>query len=151
MFYKEPANVRGALTIFDEVTRLAPEWAEGFLWLGSAQLQQSGIAEAEAAFRRAIALDPTDSRPHLWLGIGFDQAGRFDEAVQCLRAGLALKPHYGEADSRMTLAAVLKKMGRIDEAIREWKAVAKMEPMYPSYEEPIKEAKKELQSHEQEI
>ena len=146
-FYGEPPDVSRAVTIFGEVTRLAPEWAEGFFWLASAQLQQSGLADAESAFRRAIELDPTDSRPHLWLGIGFERAGRLDESVRCLCAGLALRPHYGEADSLMTLAGILKKMGRIDEAVREWQVVAKMEAMYPSYDEPIQDAKKELQSY----
>jgi Flp pilus assembly protein TadD len=146
-FYAEPPDVGRAVSTFSELTRLAPEWAEGFFWLASAQLQQSGVVTAESAFRRAIALDPSDSRPHLWLGIGFERAGRLDESVRCLRAGLALKPHYGEADSRMTLAGVLKKMGRVDEAVREWQIVAKMEAMYPSYDEPIQDAKRELQSH----
>jgi Flp pilus assembly protein TadD len=146
-FYAEPPDISRAVTIFAELTRLAPKWAEGFFWLASAQLQQSGVAEAESTFRRAIELDPTDSRPHLWLGIGFERVGRLDDAVRCLRAGLALRPHYGEADSRMTLAGVLKKMGRIDEAVREWQVVAKMEAMYPSYDEPIQDAKRELQSH----
>ena len=146
-FYAEPPDVSRAVAIFLDVTRLAPKWAEGFFWLASAQLQQSGVSEAESAFRRAIELEPTDSRPHLWLGIGFERAGRLDDAVRCLRAGLALRPHYGEADSRMNLAAVLKKMGRIDEAVCEWRVVAKMEAMYPSYDEPIQDAKRELQSH----
>jgi Flp pilus assembly protein TadD len=146
-FYAEPPDVSRAISIFAELTHLAPKWAEGFFWLALAQIQQSGVAEAEPAFRRAIELDPTDSRPHLWLGIGFEQAGKLEKAVRCLRAGLTLKPHYGEADSRMTLAGVLKKLGRIDEAVREWKVVAKMEAMYPSYDEPIQDAKRELQSH----
>src|SRR5262245_24808771 len=98
-FYAEPPDLSRAVSIFREVTRLAPDWAEGFFWLASAQLQKSGVAEAESAFRRAIELDPADSRPHLWLGIGFERAGRLDDAVRCLRAGLALHPHYGEADS----------------------------------------------------
>ena|SRR5687768_1633926 len=145
-FNAEPPDVLRAVTIFRELTLLAPNWSEGFFWLALAQLQQSGLAEAELTFRRAIELDPTDSRAHLWLGIGFEQAGRLDDAVRCLRAGLALKPHYGEADSRITLAGVLKKMGRIDEAVREWQVVAEMEAMYPSYDEPIQDAKRELQS-----
>jgi tetratricopeptide (TPR) repeat protein len=146
-FFAEPPDLVSAATIFAELTRLAPKWAEGFFWFASAQLKQSGVAEAETTFRRAIELDPTDPRPHLWLGIGFERAGRLEEAVRCLRAGLALRPHYGEADSRMTLAGVFRKMGRIDEAVREWRVVAKMEAMYPSYDEPIHDAKRELQAY----
>ena len=147
VFFATPTDIFRAVTLFTELTLLAPKWAEGFFWLGSALLQLSGVAEAESTFRRAIELDPTDSRPHLWLGIGFERAGRLDEAAQCLRAGLDLQPHYGDADSRMTLAGVLKKMGRIDEAIREWQIISKMEAIYPSYDDPIQDAKTELKNH----
>ena len=47
----------------------------------------------------------------------------------------------------MGLAHVLKRLGRIDEAVREWQTVARMEPMYPSYESPIEEAKRELKNY----
>ena len=147
LFYAEPPDFTKAAILFHEVTQLAPDWAEGHFMLASALLEHSGISEAAPAFRRAIELSPTDSRPHLWLGVGFEQAGRFDDAVRCLRDGLALKPHYGEADSRMVLAGVLKKMGRIDEAISEWRIVEKMDAMYPSYDDPIQEAKNELRAH----
>lgn len=46
----------------------------------------------------------------------------------------------------MMLAGVLKKLGRIDEAIAQWRIVANLEAMYPSYEEPIEGAKSELKS-----
>ncbi|MEY2430259.1 MAG: hypothetical protein QOJ40_3144 [Verrucomicrobiota bacterium] len=150
-FYADPPDFARAASIFVELTRLAPNWSEGFFWLASSLLQQSQFPEAENAFRKAIALDPMDSRPHLSLGTGLERVGRLDESVRSFRAGLALKPHYGEADSRMMLASVLKKLGRIDEAVVEWKGVAKMEGMYPSYDEPINDAKRELQSHGQTV
>jgi protein O-GlcNAc transferase len=146
-FYADPPDFSRAADIFIELTRLAPNWSEGFFWLASSLLEQSQFTEAETVFRKAIALDPMDSRPHLWLGIGFERSGRLDASVQSFRDGLALKPHYGEADSRMMLASVLKKLGKIDEAIIEWQCIAKMEPMYPSYNGPIEDAQRELRSH----
>ncbi|MDB6028638.1 MAG: repeat protein [Verrucomicrobiales bacterium] len=145
--FAEPPDPARAATILAELTHVAPNSAEGFFWLASALLSQPDFSKAEAAFRKAIALDPTDSRAHLSLGSGLEQAGRLKEAVQCYRDGLALKPHYGEADSRLMLASVLKKLGRMDEAVVEWQTVASMEPMYPSYEEPMNEAKRELKNH----
>jgi tetratricopeptide (TPR) repeat protein len=96
---------------------------------------------------RLIMLDPADARHPISLGDVLDRAGRLEEAVKSFRAGLALKPHYSEADCRVMLASTLKRLGKIDEAISEWRTVAEMEPMYPSYDIPIMEAKQELEHH----
>ncbi len=125
-FFSKPPDLRQATTSFGEVTRLAPKWAEGFFWLASVLLQQSQFSDAESMFRRAITLDPTDSRLHLSLGTALERAGLLDEAVTSFQDGLALRPHYGEADSRMMLAEVLKKLGRMEEAIAEWFAARQL-------------------------
>jgi tetratricopeptide (TPR) repeat protein len=146
-FFSQPPDIARATSLFQETTRLAPNWAEGFLWLGAALREGSHFAEAETNYLRAIALDASDSRPHLHLGGAFDRQGKLEDSVRCYRDGLALKPHYGEADSRLMLADVLKRLGRTDEAVREWQTVVHLEPCYPSYEWPIEEASKELLAH----
>ena len=142
--FSKPPDYSRAERVFLELTRLAPNWSEGSLWLGLALLDQSRLTEADTAFRRSIALAPTDSRAHLWLGTALERAGRLNDSVQCFRDGLDLKPHYSEADSRVELASVLKKLGRIEEAIAEWQMVARMDASYPSYDAPIDDAKREL-------
>jgi Flp pilus assembly protein TadD len=146
-FFSKPPDLVRAISSFQETTVLAPDWAEGFLWLGAALLDDSRFPEAEENYFRAISLDAVDSRPHLHLGGAYERQGRLEDAVRCFRDGLALNPYYGNADAHMMLADVLKRLGRVDEAVREWQAVSQMEPMYPSYEWPIEEAKRELLSH----
>jgi len=145
-FFAEPQDLLQAILLFRKTTDIAPTWAEGFLWLGAALLDDSRFSEAEENYLRAISLDATDSRPHLHLGGAYERQGRLEDAVRCFREGLALKPYYGNADAHMMLADVLKRLGRVDEAVCEWQVVAQMEPMYPSYEWPIEEAKRELQN-----
>ena len=145
--FAEPPDFSRASIIFQELTRLAPHWSEGHCWLGAARLGESELDAAKAAFRRAVELDSNDSRPHFQLGIIFEQEERLEEAARSFRAGLAMKPHYGEADARMSLAGVLEKMGRVGEAIQEWQTVANMDAMYPSYDRPMQEAKRALQRH----
>jgi Flp pilus assembly protein TadD len=147
-FFAKPPDVRRAVTLFTEVTRLAPGWAEGFGWLASAQAQLSRLDAAESSYRQAILLAPADARHPISLGDVLARAGRLEEAVNSFRAGLALKPHYSEADCRVMLASTLKRLGKIDEAVSEWRMVAGMEPMYPSYDDPIQEAKRELKRHQ---
>lgn len=103
-----------------------------FIWLGISLLDDLLLNESEQVLRQAIALDPKDSPPHLWLAQAHERQGNLKASVSCYRAGLALKPHYGEADARLGLASVLKNLGHLDEAITEWRTIASMEPMYPS-------------------
>ena len=146
-FFAEPQDLSRAVLFFRETTEISPTWAEGFLWLGAALLADSRFPEAEENYFRAISLDAADSRPHLHLGGAYERQGRLEDAVRCYRDGLALNPYYGNADAHMGLAHVLKRLGRVDEAVREWQTVAQMEPMYPSYEWPIEEAKRELKNY----
>ena len=108
-------------------------------------LQELGnLAGAAAEFARATDLDGTD--PRIWIARGavLLQLRHFDEATRCLRVGVDLKPHYGEADARLILADALWGACRKVEAVAEWMTVSKMTPSYPSYEQPIEEAKRRL-------
>ncbi len=108
-------------------------------------LQELGnLAGAAAEFARATDLDGTD--PRFWIARGavLLQLRHFDEATRCLRVGVDLKPHYGDADARLILADALWGAGRKVEAVAEWVTVSKMTPSYPSYEQPIEDAKRRL-------
>ena len=73
--------------------------------------------------------------------------GKYAEAVEFLVKGLELKPHYGEADARCMLAEVYEHLGQIDEAAALWRQILDMDSMYPSYDQPMEEAKKKLVEH----
>jgi len=64
--------------------------------------------------------------------------------VEVLTRGVALKPHYAEADARLFLAEALKSNGNAKLAREQLEIVASMEPSYPSYDEPIDEATRQL-------
>lgn len=80
------AHTGQALLPFDDepaaaVQPLAPE-ADAASWLGQAQrLEASDSAAAEAAYRRAIALDPCCSAAYVNLGALLCEAQRCEEAV----------------------------------------------------------------------
>jgi hypothetical protein len=93
---------------------------------------------------RITDLDGTDPRFCVARGVVLLQLRHFDEAARCLKIGVDLKPHYGEADARVFLADALWGAGRKAEAAAEWMRVSKTEPSYPGYEQPINEAKRRL-------
>jgi Flp pilus assembly protein TadD len=101
------------------------------------------VSELNAA-REAIERDRSDPRHWISLGVVLIRLRHWDEAVKNLRRGLELKPAYAEADARLFLAEALEGAGRLPEARREWRTVAEMEPSYPSYGEPMEQARRKL-------
>lgn len=148
LFFAEPPDFRGAAVAFEKVVSQRPDWAEGHYWLGTTYESLSREEEAEREWLIAIELDSSDSRPIISLGILRLGQKRFEEAIALLERGIALKPHYGFADAKLFLADALEGAGNIERAKNEWREVLELEPMYPSYDEPINEARQKLLMHD---
>jgi uncharacterized protein HemY len=78
------------------------------------------------------------------LGLALTKLRHWSQAVEVLTRGVALRPHYAEADARLFLAEALKSNGDRRLAREQLEIIASMEPSYPSYELPIDEAKRQL-------
>lgn len=102
---------------------------------------------AARAWQTARKLDRNDSRCLISLGVLRTRQRRFKEAIQLLKQGIALKPHYGFADAKLFLAEALERANRMKQARQQWREVLELEPMYPSYDEPMKEARRKLRLH----
>jgi Flp pilus assembly protein TadD len=111
------------------------------------RLQEAGdFPKALVHLRRAVDLDECDSRHWISLGVCLLQLRHWNQAVDALSRGIALEPHYAEADARMFLAEALANAGDLKQAREQLEIVASMEPSFPSYEEPMIEANKLLAS-----
>ena len=80
--------------------------------------------QAEEKFREVLA-DGTYANPekaHLNLGMLYFSEGRRDDAVEHLRKAVEINPKFWRG--HFELASVLDKMGRIDEAAREYEVAA---------------------------
>ncbi len=148
LFFAEPPDYIAAAAVFEKVVALSPDWAEGHNWLGSTYENLSNQEGAERAWLSANKLDPDDSRPLISLGLLRTKQGRFEEAVELLEQGVALKPHYGFADAKLFLADALVGSGNIEGAKEQWREVLELEPMYPSYDEPMNEAREKLSKYD---
>jgi tetratricopeptide (TPR) repeat protein len=100
---------------------------------------------ALALYKKALSLCPNDSRYWIAYGMCLGKFNHWTEAAKALKKGIALKPHYAEANARLFLAEALIKNGKTKDAIKELKFVANMKPCYPSYEIPMNQAKRILQ------
>lgn len=103
--------------------------------------EKGDVANAMRHFKAASAIDSEDSRYWVWYGVCLMKLHHWGEAVRVLERGVDLKPAYGEADARLMLAQALENHGDKNGAVAQLRIVVAMEPMYPSYDAPIDEAK----------
>ena len=145
--FADPPNAVAAEKAYRAAIHAAPGWGEPHHWLGSVLERQGYTQEASEAYRQAIQLLAGDPRPLIALGRLQLGRGQYSEAIESLEAGLALKPHYAEADARLFLAEAFEQSGNVEHAIAQWRVVAQMQPFYPSHEHPMEDAKKKLAEH----
>jgi tetratricopeptide (TPR) repeat protein len=115
---EKSGNLAGAITEFEEVTRLAPNFDMGFLNLGDAYMKKGEYGKAIPPLKKAAELNPDSSttqqflgyallaqgyageaipfleRVHEYraLGIAQMQIGKYSDAVNSLQAALAKSP-----------------------------------------------------------
>ena len=145
--FQDPPDYAAAESSYRQAIDLATDWGEPVHWLACVLRDQNKLEEAAVADRKAILLLPSDPRPILTLGWILTSLEQYPEAAELLEKGLELKPHYGEADSRLVLAEVYDHLGQVDKAVALWRQIIGMDSMYPSYGQPMEEAKKKLAEH----
>jgi tetratricopeptide (TPR) repeat protein len=110
-------GIAAAAAMLSQVWRHAPSHALSEEWAmtGSALNGQRRLADAEAAYRRAIALDDRSALAWKGLGIVLYNSNRLDEAREAHRHALAIDPAF--ADAHLRLAFVEGRLGRLHEAL----------------------------------
>jgi tetratricopeptide (TPR) repeat protein len=76
------------------LTRIQPRNPWPYYHLAKAQLQQQNWSEAEALFRRCLALDKTIALAHHELGDVLQQQGKFEAAAGAYQQAIALNPEF---------------------------------------------------------
>jgi tetratricopeptide (TPR) repeat protein len=122
-----------ALTHFDAGLALAP-WdrqlrdglASTHVTLGVAAEREGRTADAEAHYRAAIAVDPTNAIAHNDLGLLLLRSQGVDAALPDLTAAVAADPRYAKA--RATLGHALLANGRPAEALPQLDEAVALDP-----------------------
>ena len=94
--------------------------------LGAAFQETGRLHDAEAAFTRALALDPDSAPAHSSLGSVLRQQGRPEEAIEQLELALRLQPNFD--DARFNLANARADLGDWTGAIAAYEQVARRRP-----------------------
>src|SRR5258708_20511827 len=69
-----------------------PAYADGWVNVARARIQEGNMAEAEPVLRAALQRDPQLAKTHFFLGTALKSLGRYDEAIEHLRQASASYP-----------------------------------------------------------
>ncbi len=120
----QQGRIEEAIEILDEA-RDVRETSMVLNTLGMALERQGDHVKAAQAFRRALALDPTNAQAYHNLGNAFSQRGELEAAAKHYAAAIYYDPDLRFA--RLALGRVLYQMGRLDAARRFFEAAAQGE------------------------
>src|SRR5260370_185996 len=103
-----------------------PSMKDGWYDLGLAYAAANNHAEAIAAFRKQIELDPNHKHANGDLGMELQEAGKTDEAITAYRKQLETAPY--EKTTHKNLGLLLAQLGRDADARTELEAAAAIPP-----------------------
>jgi TolB-like protein/Flp pilus assembly protein TadD len=99
-----------ALAAAEKALALDPDLPEAYIALAETKVWDYAFPDAERAFRRAIALNPSDARAHLDLGyVVLAPLGRFDEAIGEVSRARVLDPLSFETGEFVQLTMLMAK------------------------------------------
>ena len=113
-----------AMAEYQALVTSDPNSAVGQLGLGALLIKQGKIEEAIDALRRAVALDAQEFEAHWALGRAFALREKYQEAVASFQKAITLAPNRSDAHYQLGLA--LKRLGRTEEANREFAIVDRL-------------------------
>jgi tetratricopeptide (TPR) repeat protein len=125
-YLQENGALDKSAALVEAVIAAHPDYVEAHNSLGVVRARQRRHAEARAAFRRVLELDPTSAKAYENLAIDEMAAGELDAAAADLTRALTLDPRLASAHN--ALAAVQMQQGREAEAIASWKTALDENP-----------------------
>jgi Flp pilus assembly protein TadD len=97
----EQHDAKGSIEHFKHLVKLDPDYAPGYVLLGTAHMQTGEFADAQAAFEKAAHRDANNAAAYLGIGAALNQQKDYAGAQKALRRSLELKPDSPEAQYEM--------------------------------------------------
>jgi tetratricopeptide (TPR) repeat protein len=85
-------DLKGAEAAFLKVTEMDPQYADGWVNVARAQIQEGNMEEAEKFLNRALEVDSGLAKTHFFLGTALKSLGRYDEALDHSRIAASKYP-----------------------------------------------------------
>ena len=123
------APLGGNLAFLQRATAPAKSPDDSSYWFGRGEsAEPSNLAEAEEAYRRAIALEAAHVRAHINLGALLCEAGRCDEAIALYERAIAAGAISAELDFNHAIA--LEDVGLFQQAVRSYEQALERDPSF---------------------
>ena len=113
-----------AMAEYQSLIKDDPNSVMGQLGLGALLVKQGKLDEAVSALQRAAALGPKEFEAHWALGRALALKERYADALQSFQTAVLLEPNRSDAHYQLGLA--LRRLGRTDEANREFALVERL-------------------------
>ena len=119
-------HIRGAEAAFLRVTQIDPGYADGWVNIARARIQEGNLAGAEEILRKALTVDPALAKTHFFLGATLRALGRYDEALTHLRQAASRYPRDRVVLNQIGRVLFLKR--EFEQAIGEFRRVLAIDP-----------------------
>jgi hypothetical protein len=119
-------DIKGAEAAFLKVTEMEPEYADGWVNVARARIQEGNMEGAEQVLRKALEVDGNLAKTHFFMALAIKSKGRYDEALDHLRIAAAQYPRDRVVVGQIGRILFLKL--QYSEAIEQFKRVLKIDP-----------------------
>ncbi len=119
-------DLKGAVSAFEEVTRIDPGWADGWVNIARAQIQEGAHHKARGPLEKALELDPDLAKTHYFYALTLRAEGRYDDAIRHLDRALASYPRDRVVLNQLGWILFLKR--EYDRAIETFRRTLAVDP-----------------------
>jgi tetratricopeptide (TPR) repeat protein len=126
---EEAGNKHRAISLYEEMLRVDPDYAPGYINLGTIHFHLRQFVRAEELYRKATVKDPAYVLAFFDLGNVLDELERPDESIAAYHRAVELAPRY--ADAHYNLALAFERKGERRAALRHWQAYARLDKQGP--------------------
>jgi tetratricopeptide (TPR) repeat protein len=119
-------DLKGAERAFEVVTKVRPDYADGWVNVARARIQEGNTAAAKPLLARAIELDPTLGSAHYFRGLAFKADGDYAGAYR--EFALAARRYPDDRVNRNQMGRMLFLERRYGEAMAEYQHTLSIDP-----------------------
>jgi tetratricopeptide (TPR) repeat protein len=119
-------DLKGAEAAFLRVTRMEPGYADGWVNVARARIQEGNMSGAEEMLRQALKVDAGLAKTHFFLGTALKSLGRYDDAVTHLETAASKYPRDRVVLNQLGRVRFLQR--RFAEAVTAFKRVLAIDP-----------------------
>jgi Flp pilus assembly protein TadD len=129
-----------------EVTKLQPENALAWYYLGRARFYESRYKEAAEVFVTCLRLNPRDARAETNLGLAYKEMGKESDAIAAYQLAIKWEEEAGSKDAQpyLDLGSLLRRDEKAKESLYYLEKAVANEPNNPKVREELGKAYEDL-------